>query len=380
MFGFRKVGRHKVARDDAPTPATTAFSATMRHGDESEAHLRLLSAFLIPSRLDVWPQEPWQSALGESPQQAFDRWIAAGLLRPASATVVVAALWPLTQIRALLRERGLNASGTKAVMVARLLEADPDLMSPQSAGTYYMFAGDVNDIHRRVPLAQRPRPPTVMKTALQHLRERNIAGAVRSVAAYHAAGIFPSGYADQWAKPSHWRDRAQLLTQLFTSWPAIVDAVPLSARGPYRVAAGMMALFDTGHAREWLDSKTPKHPRLSSQAVARMVLFAAEHEHRRKRWRADDVTKLHLVFPDDVCSVCQALHHRVFSLRMLPTLPPVDCMCDDGFLGRVVADTEPVRSGRPHQPGHWRAGEMTPSSQGACGKQSTVIDRSTASK
>jgi len=325
---------------DAPASAVAVPPA--RLGEEkSEAHLRLLSAFLVPSRLEDWLPS-WQSALGESPRNAFDRWIAAGLLKPASATAVVAALWPLMQLRAQLHERGLQASGTKVAMAARLLEADPTVMAAEARTPHYVYAGEASELRRRVPLAQRPKPPKFPKTAWQHMQERNIAGAVRAVAAYHAAGIFPSGRSAQWANPRHWRDVAQLLALLFASWPRIVDDVPLSARGPYRVAAGMMALFDTRSADEWLSPSIPGHPRLSREAVARMVLFAAEHELRRRRWRSDDVAEVRLVFPGDVCPACNAMHDRVFNVRMLPELPLADCVCDGGFFGEIVADQNPL--------------------------------------
>ena len=325
---------------DAPAPATAVPPARLRE-DTSEAQLRLLSAFLVPSRLEDWLSS-WQSALGESPRNVFDRWIAAGMLKPASATAVVAALWPLMQLRAQLHERGLQASGTKVAMAARLLEADPAVMAPAAKTPYYLYAGDASELRRRVPLAQRPKPPKFAKTAWQHMQERNIAGAVRSVAAYHAAGIFPMGRAAQWANPRHWRDMAQLLALLFASWPRIVDDVPFSARGPYRVAAGMMALFDTRSADEWISPSIPGHPRLLREAVARMVLYAAEHELRRKRWRSDDVAEVRLVFPSDACPACSAMHDRVFNVRMLPELPLADCVCDGGSSGEIVAEQSPL--------------------------------------
>lgn len=328
------------------SPATLASRLTT-DGRESDAHLQLLSAFLAPQALESWLFEPFRSTLGESPRRAVQRWIDAGLLQHAPAVSVFTARLSQAQVRLLLRERGLRASGTKLILVTRLLQADPQGVRSLALGQpHYLYVGGAAELNRSVPPAQRPAPPAVVKTALRHLGERSLAGAVRAVAAYHAAGIFPSGAAGaavEWTDRRHLHFMTRLLYRLFTSWPAIVDDIPVSLRGTYRVAAGMMALLGTHSGGEWIAPGTPPHSYLSTEAVTRMVLLAGHDKLRRRQLRDAGVSEVRIRFPEgpQLCPACQAISNLTMDLRRLQPLPLANCSCAEGFAGQMEAMTSP---------------------------------------
>lgn len=206
-------------------------------------------------------------------------------LMPVPIAGVIEATSSAAQIRIWLRERGLPPSSTKTAMVARLLEMDPNFAPPGAKERHYVCAGHLVGSCPQSELATHLQPVAPTKTALQHLEERDIRGAVRSVMAYQAAGIFPPGRATEWLDPRHRREMRNLLIRIFTTWPTAIDDIPARARGAYRVAAGMMALLDARNASEWIASATCEHPRLSREDVVRWVLWSSSSQTCTRRWR-----------------------------------------------------------------------------------------------
>jgi hypothetical protein len=92
----------------------------------SKAHILLLSRFLYAqSPKDAVPSH-WERLLGEPPQRAVDRFISEGWLIPASLNTKLDRTFNTTEIKKMLKERGLRVSGRKAQGIERLIEAAPE--------------------------------------------------------------------------------------------------------------------------------------------------------------------------------------------------------------------------------------------------------------
>lgn len=269
------------------TASSAAPSNTGAYECESEAHLRLLSMFLEPRSLDSALSASHRLSLREPARRVLDRWISAGVLQPASALDTLVTMCTMAQIRIRLRERGQPIWGTKDIIAARLLAADPEVIT-KTAATYYAYVGDVADLSRRVPRAQRLKPPVVTKTTHRYLVERDIVAAVRSMADNYAAGMFPPGRGTCWADPDHQRVMIRLVTRIFESWPASIKNVSVPARADHCVAAAMMALLDENREVEESASDIPDQPH--RDVIAHAILLTAKRFFFREGTRAPAAT------------------------------------------------------------------------------------------
>jgi len=321
----------------APTSATnkrahapkTGASSNARDAEKRRKHAGLLSAFLALSSLDVGIDSRWEPMPGEPPESVFERWSKAGALKRADAVAAVCRMCSNEELTLRLRELGVNAKGTKEVLAARVLDSDPAFAPLRFPETYRSHPGNTD---RTVAAARRLSPRSV----LQCLRDRDIEAAIQAAVEQRAND--PSWPAPStWHAPRYRSETRPLLRRIFTSWPGALGDVPEDTRGSYRIAAAMMALHEGPCSAEWIEPKGPTRLRLTGQQIARLLVHAAQHEMRRKRWRDAGITHVTVVFAHAPCDACSRLQGRAYNLRGLPPLPLRECTCDGGYSGHLVA-------------------------------------------
>jgi len=92
----------------------------------SPAHLMLLTHFKRPREdyrkgwLGGHTWQEWKTALKEPPPNAIERFLDNGALELASLAQCLAYRYGVSDLKAMLRERGLPVSGRKADLIARL--------------------------------------------------------------------------------------------------------------------------------------------------------------------------------------------------------------------------------------------------------------------
>ena len=92
---------------------------------ESPTHIELLNAFSKPH--DVNHILTWQTirqTLGESTEDAIERFVRDGVLVPATLTESLSAILQVAELKNLLKERNIKQSGSKSELVEKLVEAD----------------------------------------------------------------------------------------------------------------------------------------------------------------------------------------------------------------------------------------------------------------
>lgn len=313
------VSRSMSAR--APKSATNRRAHASETGASSNAldtgnrrtHAGLLSALLALSSLDVGIDSRWEPMPGEPLESVFEQWSRTGALKRTDAIAAVCRMCSNEELTLRLRELGVNAKGTKEVLAARLLNSAPAFVPLRAPETYRS--------HRSV---------------LQCLGDRDIEAAIE--AAIEQRANDPS-----WPAPLTWHARRYrsetrpLLRRIFTSWPAALGDVPEDTRGSYRIAAAMLALHEGPCSAQWIEATVPTRLRLSGQQIARVLVRAAQHAIRRERWRDAGITHVTVVFAHAPCDACSKLQGRMYNLRGLPPLPPLECRCDGGYSGHLVA-------------------------------------------
>ena len=98
------------------------------------AHLKFLTQFLNGCVFVASGKWYWDQALGEPSATSVRRFIAAGLIVPASIASKLERHFNTKELQAFLRARNLPISGKKAALVERLLAADPAWMEAKVAG------------------------------------------------------------------------------------------------------------------------------------------------------------------------------------------------------------------------------------------------------
>ena len=287
------------------------------------SHARLLGAFVALSSLDDGAEPRWEPAF-DGPRERIAENGGAHAFRSDVLGAICDAC-PTGDMTLRLRELGVNARGTREVLAARLLAADPAFVESRLvSGRAFARSFD----------APRASPK---HDALECLRRRDIDAAIEAALLRRIETDRGDGLPMTWREPDFRRDMRLLLRQIFTSWPGALDDIPAPARGAYRIAASMMALLDRPCSSDWIDAKGPTRLRLTGQQIARTLVHVAHHEQRRKRWRGAGITHARVVFASTPCPACSAVGKRVYNLRGLPELPPSACACEGGYSGHLVA-------------------------------------------
>ena len=96
---------------------------------KSNAHLLLLSKFLNSNSIDEFAKaDYWNNALGENAKQIIKRFLDEGLLLPGGLDSQLDYKFKATELKIMLKQRGLIMSGRKDELINRLINADPENM------------------------------------------------------------------------------------------------------------------------------------------------------------------------------------------------------------------------------------------------------------
>ncbi len=93
---------------------------------KSLPHIQLLSHFLKPREIVLSKWSYFGPFLKEEPSFAIEHFIRDGSLVPCNAEEKLDRLFSVPQLKAIAKEEGINVSGTKADLIARLMAAVPE--------------------------------------------------------------------------------------------------------------------------------------------------------------------------------------------------------------------------------------------------------------
>ncbi len=94
------------------------------NSDLDDAQLKFLSGFLRGAECPADDGSRWMDVLNVAPSIALAIMVEVGLLAPAPLALKVERLFKATEVKAMLRERGLAVSGRKGDCIASLITAD----------------------------------------------------------------------------------------------------------------------------------------------------------------------------------------------------------------------------------------------------------------
>jgi hypothetical protein len=334
----------KKKEEAKPKSSTEQLSPPVKKGTvdwrTSEAHLLLLSHFLYAQKAKDAVPPHWESVLGEPPQRVVDRFISEGWVVPASLSVKLGRTFNATEIKKLLKERGLRVSGRKEEGIERLVGSDPEGMAAKVAQLDIVeCSSEARAIAERFVAERKANKEAAESSCLEQLRLGNFRSASLTVAHFEAKQTFPRGVGIDWDNP-HIDSDIELLKAIFESRPRILHGLAEAEWEPLRIAAAMMHLWGTNEATKWLPTDFVGIPKFNHDTAARMVLFYGQHRRNMadylEKGRDLGIKKVEILGSSDSCPQCKKLAGKTYVIDKVPELPYEKCTHEMGCRCEVL--------------------------------------------
>ena len=307
---------------------------------KSSAHLLLLSKFLSPRKVeDFAKSDDWEAALREAPQKTIKRFAEEGMIEPASLAGLLDYKYKVSDLKKMLKQRGLPVSGRKADLIARLVQADPKGMRKATHGLAVLLCSEQGRVIAEQHLArEEEKRARVEHQVLSALQERKFREASQLVSSFEAEQVFPRGLNIDWKNYDPTHDVAMLET-MFRSKLKVLARLSGEQLDQLRVAAGMMHLWGNNKAREWLPPGFETRLTMDNDAVARMIVSHASHQINMAQYRKAGVKTVEIRTANDrlVCHACRELAKKEYKLNQVPELPYEECTSEMGCRCWTVA-------------------------------------------
>ena len=141
--------------------------------------------------------------------------------------------------------------------------------------------------------------------------------------------MFPRGINVDWKHHNPAHDVA-MLKVMFQAKPKILSSLNDEQMGHLRLAAGMMYLWGTNQAKNWLPDDFETDLIMDNDAAARMILFYASHLRSIAQYRAAGVKTVEILATDDSCAACKKLARKKYKINEVPELPYEKCTSEVG--------------------------------------------------
>jgi hypothetical protein len=308
--------------------------------EKSPAHLLFLSKFRKPRAMGDFSQsDTWRAVLKEAPKKAMRRFLDDDLLEQASLSGLLDYKYKVSELKPMLKQRGLPVSGRKAELIERLIQADSESMRKAVRGLSVLQCTEKGRAIAEEYLAQeKEKRIKVEEQTLQALRQCRFREASQAVAAFEAQQVFPRGIGIDWKHYNPAHDVA-MLEVIFQASPKILSSLNDEQMKHLRLAAGMMHLWGTNRAESWLPNGFETGLIMDNDAAARMILFYASHQRSIAQYRAAGVRKVEILATDNSCTACKKLAKKKYKIDEVPELPYEKCTSEMGCrCTTVVAD------------------------------------------
>ncbi len=294
---------------------------------KSPAHLLLLSKFLSPKSSEYFSEsDAWRDALGEAPGKAIERFLGEGVIQLANVSECLAYEYRVSDLKSMLRQRGLPVSGRKRELIARLVEADAEGMEEVISGVPIFQCSNLGRaIAEDYLIREQEKQYEIEQQVLDALWRRRFKESSRLVASFDAQRVFPRK-----GQYELTRDMAMLKT-IFTSVPEALSLLTDDQLEQLRIAAGMMFLWGANKAKKWLPSDFETGLSIGIDAAARMLVFHASNQRSLTNYRQSEVVKgVEIIVAEDACEACRKLAGEAYNFNEVPVLPYVKCTHEKG--------------------------------------------------
>jgi hypothetical protein len=324
FFGFL------FGREPAGTSDKSSASMPSAAGGRpmTRARLIFLSKFNAARILNSDSFNYLETDLGEAPSRVIAQFVSADLIEPASLADKVAHFFSASQLKELLRSHALPVSGTKAVAVEKLLQADAAGMATLVANvTAYICTDKGHVIVDQFKASEIARYQVAEQLTLAKLRAGDIPGAVDAAAAYGKESVGHNPIAIVLSR----EDNLRLTKLIFHCRPKLLKGLTTGDWEIAHVASAMTFLFGSRSAKPWLPATFGVNGNLDPDVAIRMIWFAAKTLWDLDRFREVGVRTVRVSGCGSAsCPQCQAISGKKFPIAAAVELPYEHCTCELG--------------------------------------------------
>lgn len=294
---------------------------------KSEAHLLLLSKFINGQEVDYFVKHgDWGEVLNEQTQKAIKRFADEGMLTDADLETIVSYKYKVSDLKNLLKQRGLAISGSKDELVKRILQADKAGMLKLTVGIKLLTCTQSGrEIAEQYLASEKEKRLKVEEQVIDYLAKRMFKEASITVANYEAGQVFARGIGVDWKHHNPKRE-IEILYSIFNNKPEILSKLEDAKLEPLRIGAAMMELWGENRASKWLPADFETGISMDKDSAARMLVFNAQGKETLKEFNESGVVKyIEILATPDSCESCKKLKGKRYKLSEAPKLPNPNC-------------------------------------------------------
>jgi hypothetical protein len=299
----------------------------------SPAHLLLLSKFRNGDSPDRYRDAKyWEAVLKEKPLKVIEQFLKEGALEPEGLQKLVDYKFKASELKLMLKEKGLKVSGRKEELIQRLIENDKQSMCNATKGLdMYRCTSEGIQLAEHYLEGKKTKRNAAERDALDLLARKEFSKAVRIVAQYEASQVFPRGLGIDWKNYDVESD-VQSLKTIFERTPGILKDIEENRLDKLRLGAAMMQLWGTSTAERWVPDDFETGIHLDSDAACRMFVFHAAHLRNMAGYKEALVKTVEVssVGDGNTCAECQKISGKKYKVESVPELPYSKCTCDIG--------------------------------------------------
>jgi SAP domain len=331
----RQLRKLEMVSDKKEQPKEETMFGGLQKKDwqSSPAYLLLMSKFRngdSPTRYR--DADYWEAALKEKPAKVIEQFIKEEMLEPAALPELLNYKFKASDLKSMLKEKGLKVSGRKEELIQRLIDNDANAMSEltKDLDLYRCTAAGKHLVEQYLEGERIKRGATEQET-LNLLAGEEYSKAVRVVAQYEATQVFARGIGIDWKNYDGTSD-VESLRVIFNTTPTILKGVEENRLRQLRPAAGMMQLWGTSNARHWLPEGFETGIHLDGDAACRMLMFHASYLRNIEGYIKGGVKTVEVLGVNDgiSCSECRKISGKKYRIENVPEIPYAKCTCGIG--------------------------------------------------
>jgi hypothetical protein len=342
-----------------PTEKLAAYLAASAF-PKNRAELRLLSKFIGHIEMGNPPQLQYWQTIIENPMGVIERFLSEGFIQEANPDVseFLQSTKTSVELKALARERGVAATGTKQVLAERLVKADPAGMSEFFHGRKFLTCSPkgriLADKFRESEKYAESHAEKLCFEALSQLRFEDARLLAKN---YFSTGGLPAPAkiksSDEENRKHQWftakgalpvgtdieeyeAEQAKAgclnyLNLIFTTKLLRHARFNQETMRAIQIAAAMSSFWGTGKPPRWM-MENYRDADFDLEFESRMLKFTASHIVTIQGYKEAGYRTAQIVGQDDpeVCEVCRADNEKIYPVDSCPILPHENCTCDGG--------------------------------------------------
>jgi hypothetical protein len=294
---------------------------------KSHAHLLLLSNFLHPKTVDDFKDsDSWKAVLGESPEHAIKRFTDEEMLAQANLNAQLDYKFKTTELKSMLKQRGLTVSGRKEDLISRLVQSDLEAMKIAVAGLLILICTERGQkIADQYLSAEKAKQIKLEEYVLEYLKQCKFKEASLAVATYESEQVFPrGGVGIDWKNYNPTND-IERLKLIYGSSPKIFSRLSYDHLAILRHATAMVYLLGTNQSKKWLPPDFETGLVIDNDSALRMFSFYVSHQVTLGNYRQGGVEYVEILTAQDSCQACKEISGKKYKLNYVLELPYEHC-------------------------------------------------------